>query len=302
MAEIREGVLNGTSLPKEFFYHEYQLDYSIATLYEREHIVQVSLWDGIVMGGGVGLSLHSPIRVATEKTMFAMPETNIGLFPDVGATHALSRLKAGKHVGLYLGSSAARIGAADCLEAGLATHYCPSDRLGDLLSKLQSLGAEANSLEAVSNVINAVAAGASPSTEKAFLAKEAAAIERCYRGSPSAEEILARLEAEEGDWAAKTLETFRGKSPTSVKVFLEAVERHQTVTLREAFVTEYRISQWCMRPQPHSDFCEGIRAVLVDKDNKFSWQPPRIEEVTQERVNGFFAPLPSDHIMGELNV
>ena len=122
VAEVRQGVLDGTSYPADFFYDEYELDYNIATLFERQQVLQVSLWDGIVMGGGVGLSIHSPIRIATERTMFAMPETGIGLFPDVGATWALTRLKAGAHVGLLLGLSGERLGPADCMFSGVATH------------------------------------------------------------------------------------------------------------------------------------------------------------------------------------
>merc|ERR1719162_204317 len=163
--EVRDGVLEGTRYPADFFHEEYMLDYDIATLYERRGILQLALWDGIVMGGGVGLSVHSPIRIATEKTMFAMPETLIGLFPDVGMTWRLSRLSAGSHVGVFVGLTGERLGAADCVHAGLATHYCPSERLPDLEEKLRSLGAErCGDLEAVSAAISEVAAGAQPDT------------------------------------------------------------------------------------------------------------------------------------------
>lgn len=300
VAEVRDGVLSGTSYPADFFFEEYQLDYQIATLHEREKILQVSLWDGIVMGGGVGLSIHSPVRIATEKTMFAMPETLIGLFPDVGGTWALSRLRAGMHTGLYLGLTGERLRAADCMEAGLATHYVPSDKIADVEASLQSLGDRASNLDAVSAAINEVAAGATPDTSKAILSTNMAAIERCFGGVATAEEVLQRLGAEGGDWAAKTLEALRARSPTSVKITLEALRRHRDVTLREAFIAEYRIAQWCMRPQPESDFCEGIRAVLIDKDNQPKWQPATIEEVSTERVEGFFRPLGKDHPLGEL--
>lgn len=304
VTEVRDGILVGNSTPADFFYEEFALDYEIATRHEREGILQVALWDGIVMGGGVGLSAHSPVRVATEKTMFAMPETLIGLFPDVGMTWRLSRLSAGAHVGTFLGLTGERLGAADCVHAGLATHYCPSERLPDLEAKIRGLGAErCGNVEAVSAAISEVAAGALPDTAKAVLEPNAAVIERCFSGeATSAEDIVGRLEAEPCEWSKKALKALRQRSPTSVKISLEAIRRHRSVSLKEAFVSEYRLAQWCMRPQPHSDFCEGIRAVLVDKDNAAKWDPARLEDVSQERVAGFFQPLPADHPRGELQL
>eukprot|EP00747_Dinoflagellata_sp_TGD_P094268 gnl/TRDRNA2_/TRDRNA2_166056_c1_seq1.p1 gnl/TRDRNA2_/TRDRNA2_166056_c1~~gnl/TRDRNA2_/TRDRNA2_166056_c1_seq1.p1 ORF type:complete len:415 (+),score=82.35 gnl/TRDRNA2_/TRDRNA2_166056_c1_seq1:99-1343(+) len=317
VAEVRDGVLQKTSYPADFFYEEYQLDYQIAMLHEREKILQVALWDGIVMGGGVGLSVHSPIRIATEKTMFAMPETAIGLFPDVGGTWALSRLKAGMHVGLYLGLTGDRLGAADSLEAGLATHYCPSDKLDTVKANICALGDKANDLDAVSDAIHSAADGAEPDMEKAFLAKQMEAVERCFGGVEKCEDSITLLEKEvtfdekcshiiryTEDWAARTLKTMRTRSPTSMKMTLEAIKRHSSpsVDLRQAFITEYRMAQWCMREQPHSDFCEGIRAVLVDKDNKPKWIPRSLEEVRKEKVDEFFAPLGPDHPRGELKI
>jgi len=183
VAEVREGVLEKNSRPADFFYDEYSLDYDIATLYEREKIVQIALWDGIVMGGGVGLSIHSPIRLATEKTLFAMPETAIGLFPDVGATWSLSRLKAGPEVGKLLGLSGLRLGAADCLFAGLATHFCPSDRLGDLEARLMALAEKETGpldIDSICAVISEVSGGAQPDTAKAVLESNASSIASCF--------------------------------------------------------------------------------------------------------------------------
>jgi len=304
VAEVRQGVLDGSTSPQDFFYDEYYLDYQIATLYERTGIIQVSLWDGIVMGGGVGLSVHSPIKVATEKTLFAMPETGIGLFPDVGATWALTRLKAGSAVGMLLGLTGQRLGAADCMYAGLATHYCPSERLPALEDKLRSLGPQVSDLDIVSSVVSEVAGDSKPDQEKAVLESNAAAIDRCFGSSSDAvaEEIAERLKAEGSEFADKVLKTLLSKSPLSVKISLEALKRHQSVTLREAIITEYRLAHWCMRDQPESDFCEGIRAVLVDKDNQPKWVPPTLEEVTAAQVEQFFAPFPDDHPRGELKI
>lgn len=302
VAEVREGILEGNSTPADFFFEEYALDYEIATMHERSGILQVALWDGIVMGGGVGLSAHSPIRIATEKTMFAMPETLIGLFPDVGMTWALSRLPAGAHVGIYLGLTGQRLGAADCLAAGLATHYCPSDRLAQMEENLRALGSDrVGDLEAVSAAVKAAAGDAQPDTAKAVLEKNGAAIERCFGGeTTSAEDILGRLEKESTKWGTDQAATLRLRSPISVKVTLEAISRHRSATFKEAMQMEYRIAQWCMRPQPQSDFCEGIRAVLIDKDNKAQWQPARLEDVSQEKVEEFFKPLRPEHPRGEL--
>lgn len=302
VAEVREGVLEGNSAPATFFYEEYTLDYDIAMLHQHQGIVQVAIWDGIVMGGGVGLSIHSPVRVATEKTMFAMPETAIGLFPDVGTTSVLPRLPAGAHVGIFCGLSGQRLYAADCLYAGIATHFCPSDKLAEAEASVRALGERASDVQAVSDAITAAAGGAKPDDSKAVLAANAPALERCFGLSLSAEEMLSRLEAEGTEFASGALKKIRRMSPTSVKVSLEAIRRHQATPLKEALVTEYRMSQWCMRPQPHSDFCEGIRAVLVDKDNEPRWDPGRIEDVSKERVDGFFAPLAADHPLGELKI
>lgn len=304
VASLREGVLQESVYTAELFFDEYRLDYQIATLYNREKIVQVALWDGIVMGGGVGLSLHCPIRVATEKTLFAMPETAIGFFPDVGATWALSRLRAGMSIGLMLGLTGMRLGAADCLFAGLATHYCPSTQLEALKTHIESLGDLANDLDAVAAAISAVGA-AMPDTKQAVLEDNMGSIERCFGiQEQPAEEILARLEQEGSEWAAGVAQTLRQRSPTSVKVTLEAMRRHshKAVSLGEALNTEYRISQWFMKPAPHSDFCEGVRAVLVDKGSTPQWGPSSLAEVSMERVEGFFAPLPADHFKGELGL
>jgi len=303
VAEVRDGVLAGNSTPADFFFEEYQLDYDIAMLHQNKGVVQIAVWDGIVMGGGVGLSIHSPIRIATEKTMFAMPETGIGLFPDVGTTFVLPRLPAGSHIGIFLGLTGQRLYAADCLYAGIATHYCPSAQLGELEESIRAMGDRAADVDAVSAAICTFVGRAKPDASKAVLEANAVAIEHCFGGSStSAEDIVLRLEAHGTAWAKGALSSLRRASPTSVRITLEAFRRHQSASLKEAFTTEYRMSQWCMRPQPDSDFCEGIRAVLIDKDNKPSWNPASIEEVSKQRVDGFFAPLRASHPRGELHI
>ena len=146
VASVREEALPGgavhgaDTLPVSFFYDEYVLNHTIATLAD-EGIHQVAIWDGITMGGGVGLTVHGKFRVATENTTFAKPETNIGLFPDVGSTHVLANsVIGGAPMGLYIGLTGARFKAADCLYAGLATHYCPAEALPALETALGALG------------------------------------------------------------------------------------------------------------------------------------------------------------------
>jgi len=303
VAEVREGVLAGNSLPADFFFEEYLLDYEIACLHKNKGVLQVALWDGIVMGGGVGLSIHSPVRIATEKTLFAMPETAIGLFPDVGTTCLLPNLPAGEHVGIFVGLTGQRLYAADCLHAGIATHYCPSELLGEVEQRIRALGEGASDRDAVSAVVSEVAGSTPPDMSKAVLAANDDAMKRCFGGGvESAEEIVARLQDLDNDWATRSLAMLRRHSPTSLKVSLEAIRRHRSVSLRDALVAEYRMSQWCMRPQPESDFCEGIRAVLVDKDNQPVWSPAAIEDVSMEKVAGFFEPLGQNHPRGELQI
>jgi enoyl-CoA hydratase/carnithine racemase len=307
VAAVREEALPGgaahgaDTLPVNFFYDEYVLNHTIATLAD-ESIHQVALWDGITMGGGVGLTVHGKFRVATENTTFAKPETNIGLFPDVGSTHVLSRVNGGSPMGLYIGLTGARLKAADCLYAGLATHYCPAETLPALEGALASLGEGGADAAAVDAAITAAGGGATPDEGPAELAAHAGAIARCF-GPTTAEGIVAALEAEteDAEWAAKTLKTLLRQSPTSVKITIEAVKRAASMTMAEALVMEYRMVQRCMRPQPQSDFYEGVRAVLVDKDNAQVWNPATLGEVSEAAVEEFFAPLEATHVRGELD-
>jgi enoyl-CoA hydratase/carnithine racemase len=296
-----------------FFYEEYQLNYLIATAFERANITQISLWNGITMGGGVGLSLHGKYRVATERTLFAMPETGIGLFPDVGGTFALSRLRLGgsmeptRSIGVYLALTGTRLRAADCLFAGLATHFVSTAKLVELkkeLSKISSNDAQKPAM--VESIISSFSTPyeAIPDKDKTIVIEPfVAEIEKCFKFG-TVEEIIAALTKENNEWAKKTLETLRKMSPLSLKVTLEAIIRASdpATTIGDALRIEYRLSQRFMRLQPHSDFTEGIRAVLVDKDNKPKWNPSTIEAVSEDVVNEFFKPLNKKHPRGELEL
>jgi hypothetical protein len=150
-------------------------------------------------------------------------------------------------------------------------------------------------------ILDELRGGEEPPTDKAVLKPNADAIQRCFSGS-TAEEIVSNLESEPGEWAAKTLKTLKRMSPTSIKVTMEACALHagNDCTISDALSMEYRISQRCMRPQPHSDFYEGIRAVLIDKDQAPVWNPAALEEVGPAAVAAYFAPLEAEHPRGEL--
>jgi len=312
VAEVREQSLAGGSLPADFFFEEYAIVHRLATLRQRTGCCQVSVWDGITMGGGVGLSSHGPFRVATERTNFAKPEMAIGFFPDVGSTHKLGRLKLGFSVGLYVGITGARLTARDCLRAGLATHFVPSARipkLRELLLRKCAPGLSGDAAAAAcEEALREAGGGAEPPEAGAVLTDaNVAAINRCF-SAPTLEEIVARLRAEPGDFAAETLRTMEAScSPTSCKVTMKAMQdfAKEGTTIGHTLQIEYRLSQrFTTRPQPLSDFYEGIRAVLVDKDRKQKWRPSWTElgQVTDEQVAAFFAPLEAGHRRGELHL
>jgi enoyl-CoA hydratase len=262
----------------EFYRHEYAQNRRIF----RFPKPYIALIDGITMGGGVGVSIHGSHRVATEHTLFAMPETGIGLFPDVGAGHFLPRLP-GK-LGLYLGLTGARIGAADCLHAALATHYVPSARLEALIDALAfaDIG-RPNVVEKILEQFNE-APGAAP------LAERRAEIDRCF-GGQSVEAILAALEADDGAWAKETRATLTTKSPTSLKITFRQLEIGAGLSFEDDMIMEYRLCQYCMDGH---DFFEGVRAVIIDRDNAPKWQPATLAEVSEAEIARAFAPRPDD--------
>jgi len=256
-----------SDMHRVFFFEEYRLN----RLIHRFPKPYVALLDGITMGGGLGLSRHGSHRIATERTMAAMPETGIGLFPDVGATWFLPRCP-GK-IGTYLALTGARLKAADTLFAGFATHYAPSEAL-DGFKKALIGGAE------VDAAAKAIATDPGP----APLASVQTVIDRCFAGK-TVEAILTALEADGSDWALETAKTLRGKSPTSLKVTLEQLRRGAGLSIEEALILEFRMTQAFMAGH---EFFEGIRAVLVDKDHAPKWRPATLAEVTASDVAAYF--------------
>jgi enoyl-CoA hydratase len=242
----------------------------------------VPLIDGIAMGGGVGVCVHGSHRVATERTTIALPETQIGLFPDVGSSYFLPRMAGA--LGLYLGLTGARLKAADALYAGLADRYVESAGLADLEAALAAADWSGGDAQGVADAaIDAFACDPGPPS----LAERGAIIERCF-GQHSVEAILAALEAEGGAWAERTLETLGACSPTSLKVTFEQLRRGRALGFDQAMIMEFRLSQAFLA---RHDFHEGIRAAVIDKDNAPAWRPTRLADVSPELVEAHFAPL-----------
>ncbi|TNN03635.1 hypothetical protein fugu_000664 [Takifugu bimaculatus] len=265
---VTEAGKAGDALSEDFFREEYILNNAIGA-YKKPYI---ALIDGITMGGGVGLSVHGRFRVATEKTLFAMPETAIGLFPDVGGGYFLPRLQ-GK-LGLFLALTGFRLKGRDVQRVGVATHFVESKHIPDLEKELVDL--KSPSAEDVSNVLQSYQNQSSLDSEKPFvLEKHLSDINRLFSSS-SVEGIVQNLKADDSSFAKKQAETLSKMSPTSMKITFRQLQAGATLSLSEVLVMEYRLSQACMRG---CDFYEGVRAVLIDKDQSPKWNPPTLEEV-----------------------
>lgn len=260
---------------RAFFHTEYQLNHLLFTYAKPV----VSFLDGIVMGGGVGIGLPARHRVATERTVFAMPEATIGLFPDVGGGWYLSRLPG--RIGQYLALTAARLNGADMKAIGLATHYIPSEKLEDVKAGL-IVGPRD---------VQAILEAASTAPPEASILGEQAEIDRLF-AADTLEDILDTLARDPGDWARKALESLRTKSPQSCKVALRQLREG---ALRTDFVEEMRVEYGlAAHVSMRHDFIEGVRALLVDKDNAPTWDPATPEGVTDSMLDRIFAPLPED--------
>jgi enoyl-CoA hydratase len=275
--EAGRGISGDPDLPAVFFREEYEL------IRQIHHFPKpyLAIIDGITMGGGAGISVNGAYCIATERTLLAMPETGIGLFPDVGATRFLNRCPG--HVGRYLGLTGARVNAADALYCGFATHAAKRDSIEALLDALSSEPI------AVEDCLRrfAVDPGRAP------LAAVQPAIDRCFAGD-TVEAILDALtvQAAEGGayagWAEETRASLLGKSPTSLKITLRQLTIGRDYDLDEALALEYRLTQHIMAGH---DFYEGVRAVLIDRDRKPQWRPAALTKVTDSAVDAYFAPI-----------
>ncbi|NXJ03429.1 HIBCH protein, partial [Odontophorus gujanensis] len=270
----------GDRLIQDYFREEYTLNNAVGTCKKP----YVALIDGITMGGGVGLSVHGHFRVATEKTVFAMPETAIGLFPDVGGGYFLPRLS-GK-IGYFLALTGFRLKGRDVLKAGIATHFVESAKLPDLEKDLIAL--KSPSKENIADLLNSYHVQTKIDQEKEFVLDEHMEKINSIFSANSMEEIVQKLKQDGSPFAMKQLETLNKMSPTSLKLTLRQVREGASLSLQDVFTMEYRLSQACMKGH---DFYEGVRAVLIDKDQSPNWKPAALEEVSDEFVDSCFKPL-----------
>lgn len=276
---LRESALNdGGVSGRKFFYDEYQLNHQLFT-YPKPI---VAFMDGVTMGGGVGIALPAKFRVATENTRFAMPETGIGLFPDVGGGWYLSRL--GGRLGPFLALTGARLDGSEALWAGLATHYLPSNMLEDIKARIIERPGR------ISGILSEPVGTPPPARIEANALK----ISKHF-ASDTFEDILASLEAaiETGDeWAVKERDTLGTKSPQTCKVALRQLATSLTLDdFADNMRMEYRIAS---RVLTRPDFAEGVRAVIVDKTHDPKWDPATPEETSEELIDSIFAALPAD--------
>jgi enoyl-CoA hydratase len=251
---IRANTLAGSyAQSEEFFATEYRVN---ALLADYPHPV-VALIDGVCMGGGLGLSVHGPFRVVTEAAVLAMPETAIGFFPDVGATYFLPRLPGA--VGMYLGLTGERLDAAGALEVGLATHFCESSRLGEIPELLRGRGGR--SVDEVLRTVTGI-----PSAANA-IAEHRAEIDWCF-GAASVEQIQQRLVSAGTPWAKDCLRVLAQMSPQSLALTFHLLTHGRERSLAACLTAELRAARYVTRS---SDFIEGVRAALVDKDRSPTW-------------------------------
>lgn len=285
LAQANETGPEGQKRSTDYFALEYKLDHLIAT-YEKPY---VAFMDGITMGGGVGLSVHAPIRIATERTLFAMPETTIGFFPDVGASFFLPRMAGA--TGTYLALTSDRLKGVNVFYSGVATHYLHSTSLPNLESRLAELRFKDSDplklrLEIISATIEEFSTGL-PHDQPMQLAGELrSAIDRCF-SHDNVPAIIEALEQETkaenstvGQWAEKTIKTLHERSPTAVHVSLRQMQIGRKWSIAETFRREHQIAAKFMR---HHDFTEGVSALLIRKPRGTpQWQPPSLEAIKPE--------------------
>jgi enoyl-CoA hydratase len=260
----------GTPYALDFWRDEYILDATI------KHFPKpyIALLHGIVMGGGVGVSVHGCHRVADESVVFAMPETGIGLFPDVGGSFFLPRCPG--HLGMYLALTGARLMTADCIYAGVATHFVPAGETEALADKLSAGERPEDAVAAVAQVPG-----------ESLLCTHRQAIDRLFAGG-SVEAIVAQLDADGEDWARAIAAAIRAKSPTSLKLAYRQLGDGARQDFDACMRMEYRMVN---RIIAGHDFYEGVRAAIIDKDQSPKWKPAALEDVSDSDVDAYFAPL-----------
>ena len=272
---LADSAAQGGEGARRFFYTEYQLNH---LLFEYPKPV-VAVMDGVTMGGGVGISLPAQYRVATERTTFAMPETGIGLFPDVGGGWHLSRLHGA--VGVWLALTGARLKAAGCEILGIATDVLPSASIPDFK---QRLIADPDAVETILTELDT-------DPGRSAMIEHHDEIDRLFAG-PTVEAIFQALAGDGSPWAAEQLAILQTKSPLSMKTALRQIRAGRDMaSFADNMAMEMRIAA---RIVMSHDFAEGVRAVIVEKDNKPVWAPATLAGVTDAMLDAVFAPLPPD--------
>ncbi|WP_394694542.1 enoyl-CoA hydratase/isomerase family protein [Hyphobacterium sp.] len=261
-----------------FWHDEYQLN----TLIKEYPKPYVALIDGITMGGGVGISVHGSHRVAGDRTMLAMPETGIGFFPDVGGTYFLPRL-AGE-IGMWMGLTGARLKAADCVATGIATHYTPSADLPALISALES--ADLSDEDALEVILEEHSGDPGDSD----LAVTRGLIDAAFAGDDVAA-MVSRITEAGDSWSQKQAKIIATKSPTALKLTCAAIRIGGDKSFEDVMRQELRLSTHCLGGV---DFYEGVRAVIIDKDNAPNWSPATLDGVDDAIIAAYFEPLTSD--------
>ncbi|CAL9038430.1 unnamed protein product [Musa acuminata subsp. burmannicoides] len=269
----------------QIFWNEFILNYIIAT-YSKP---QVSILNGIVMGGGAGLSIHGRFRVATEKTVFAMPETSLGLFPDIGASYFLSRLP-GFFGREYVGLTGARLDGAEMLACGLATHFVPSMKLTLLEETLAKV--ETSDHFAICAIIDQFSRRVPLKESSAFNGFDV--INKCF-SKETVEEILSALELETVDaaneWIVVAIRSLKKASPISLKITLRAIREGRVQRVGQCLMKDYRLCCHILRKEASNDFFEGCRAILVDKDRNPKWDPCSLDLVDVKVVDRYFSEV-----------
>ena len=278
----------------QFFYLEYQLNHLIKT-YPKPIIAII---DGITMGGGVGISVHATYRIATENTVFAMPETGIGLIPDVGGGWFLPRLSG--EIGTWLGLTGQRLKASDVIKTTIATHYIETPNIPTLKQNIQNALTQNQTIEAVLNMMN------QPIGEPQILKTDICALINTLFTFDRAEEIIDTMyaKAKHHEWITQQITLLEKKSPQAVKVALKQLRIGRKLTnFTENMKMEYTtMSRIVMNAEFNAEFHEGVRAVIVDKDNRPQWQYKNIADVPDSEIEPLFTPLPEEQSWKPFNI
>lgn len=283
IAMLQESGLGDGVQARAFFAEEYRLNAAIKS-FPKPYL---AIMDGVTMGGGVGLSVHGSHRIATERTLFAMPETGIGLFPDVGGGWFLPRLRG--ELGVWLALTGARLKGVDVAAARVATHFLPSELIPNLKTQIKTADFSAGAAEMLGEILSSLTHTIPAGSFEANIET----INACF-AHDSAEDIIEALRADGGEWAQSQLDVLASKSPETVKVALRQLrEGAKCATFEDNMAMEFRIGS---RKVHSPDFIEGVRAVIIDKDHAPIWSPSTLEDVTEAHVAGFFEPLGANEL------